>query len=112
MVVVWMAALASPALAQTPADRRIDVTVLDSQGLPIVGARVTAMLPAGNLSRIATSSTERFSIDALAPGVYTLRVSASGFQRQDITVDVTAQTSQAIEVRLRAAGPTEQVVVS
>jgi iron complex outermembrane receptor protein len=112
MVVVWMAALASPALAQTPADRRIDVTVLDSQGLPIVGARVTAMLPAGNLSRIATSSTERFSIDALAPGVYTLRVSASGFQRQDISVDLTTQASQAVEVRLRAAGPTEQVVVT
>ncbi len=104
---------ASPALAQTtPADRRIDVTVLDSQGLPIVGAQVTAMLPALNLSRIATSSTERFSFDTLTPGVYTLRVSARGFQRQDVSVDVTTQTSQAVDVRLRAAGPTEQVVVT
>jgi iron complex outermembrane recepter protein len=112
LLVVWMATLASPALAQAPADRRIDVTVLDSQGLPLIGAQVTAMLPAANISRTATSSTERFSIDALAPAVYTVRVSAPGFQRQDIPVDVTAQTSQTVEVRLRAAGPTEQVVVS
>ncbi len=107
-----MATVASPARAQAPADHRIDVTVLDSQGLPIFGAQVTAMLPAVNISRTAVSATEQFSIDRLAPGVYTVRVSAPGFQRQDITVDVTAQTLQAVEVRLRAAGPTEQVVVS
>ena len=107
-----MATMASPARAQAPADHRIDVTVLDSQGLPIFGAQVTAMLPAVNISRTAASATEQFSLDRLAPGVYTVRVSAPGFQRQDITVDVTAQTLQAIEVRLRAAGPTEQVVVS
>src|SRR5688500_17077747 len=110
--VAMMAAMASPARAQAPADHRIDVTVLDSQGLPIFGAQVTAMLPAVNISRTAVSATEQFSIDRLAPGVYTVRVSAPGFQRQDITVDVTAQTLQAVEVRLRAAGPTEQVVVS
>ncbi|MEO5741734.1 MAG: TonB-dependent receptor, partial [Vicinamibacterales bacterium] len=110
--VVWMATLASPALAQQPADRRIDATVLDSQGLPIVGAQVTAIMPAGNRSRTATSSNERFSIDALAPGVYTLRVSAVGFQRQEISVDLTSQGSQSVEIRLRPAGPTEQVVVT
>ena len=110
--VVWMTVLVSPAFAQAPADRRIDATVLDSQGLPIVGAHVTAILPAGNLSRTATSSSERFSIDALAPGIYTLRVSAAGFQRQDVSVDLTAQTSQTVEVRLRPAGLTEQVVVT
>ena len=76
-----MAALASPTLAQTPADRRIDVTVLDSQGLPIFGAQVTAMLPAVNISRTAVSTSEQFSIEALAPAL-TLRVSAPGFQRQ------------------------------
>ena len=32
MLVVWMATLASPALAQAPADRRIDVRVIDEQG--------------------------------------------------------------------------------
>jgi outer membrane receptor protein involved in Fe transport len=111
--VVWMAALASPALSQTPAaDRRIDVTVLDSQGLPIVGAQITATLPVGNLSRTAVSSSERYSMMGLAPGVYTLRVSVSGFQVQDLQVDLTTEMSQSVEVRLRPAGYTEQVVIT
>ena len=105
-------AMLAPVLAQTPSDRRIEATVLDTQGLPIIGAQVTATLPAGNLRRAATSSNERFAIEGLAPGVYTLRVAAPGFQVQDISVDLTAQTSQIVEVRLRPAGPTEQLVVT
>ena len=105
-------AMLAPVLAQTPSDRRIEATVLDTQGLPIIGAQVTATLPAGNLRRAATSANERFAIEGLAPGVYTLRVAAPGFQVQDISVDLTAQTSQIVEVRLRPAGPTEQLVVT
>ncbi len=45
-----------------------------------------------NLSRTASSSNERFSLAGLTPGVYTLRVSASGFQVQDVSVDVTTET--------------------
>ena len=101
---VWMA-LASPALAQTPAaDRRIDVTVLDEQGLAVVGARVTATLRSANISRTVSSANERFSLPGLMPGSYTLRVSASGFQVQDVTVDVTTETMQTVEVRLKPAG--------
>jgi len=112
MVVVWMAALASPALAQAPADRRIDVTVFDEQGLAVIGARLTATQRAANLSRTASRSNERFTMAGLTPGVYTVRVSASGFQVQDVSVDVTTQTSQTIEVRLRPAGYTEQLIVT
>ena len=109
---VWLATLASPALAQTPtADRRIDVTVLDEQGLPVLGARVTATLRAGNLSRTASSSNERF-LAGLAPGIYAVRVSASGFQIEDLSVDVTTEALQTVEVRLRPAGYTEQLIVT
>jgi len=112
-MVVWFAMLTSPAAAQTPgADaRRIDVTVLDAQGLPIVGAHVTARLPAANLSRTASSATERFTLEGLAPSVYTVRVSAAGFQMQEVKADLTVQ-SQAVEVRLRLAGINEQIVVT
>ena len=82
-VFVSLTALASSSLAQTPATGnggRIEATVLDAQGLPILGAQVTATLPAGNLRRTATSSTERFTLDGLAPGLYTVRISATGFQ--------------------------------
>src|SRR5918995_462998 len=109
---VWIATLASPALAQPTADRRIDATVLDTQGLPIVGAQVIATLPSANLRRTATSANERFTIEGLAPGIYTLRVSASGFQTQDISVDLTTQTSHTVEVRLRPGGIVEQLTVT
>ena len=113
LLLVWMVTLASPLLAQTPAaDRRIDVTVLDEQGLVVLGARVTATHRAANLSRTASSSNERFTMTGLTPGIYTVRVSASGFQVQDVSVDVTTETTQTIEVRLRPAGYTEQLVVT
>ena len=110
--VVWMATLASPARAQTNADRRIEATVLDVQGLPIVGAQVTAIQPAANLRRVATSANERFTIEGLAPGMYTLRVSAAGFQFQDVSVDLTTEMSQTVEVRLRPGGISEQLTVT
>jgi iron complex outermembrane receptor protein len=112
LVVVWLAALAPTALAQTPNTRRIDATVLDAQGLPVLGAQVTATLPAANLSRTASSSSERFTLDELAPGIYTVRISAPGFQMQDIRVDLTTTASETVEVRLRPAGITEQLVVT
>src|SRR5436190_7215705 len=113
LFVLWMAALVSPVLAQTPAaDRRIDVTVLDEQGLAVVGARVTATLRTANISRTASSANERFSLAGLMPGSYTLRVSASGFQVQDVTVDVTTEMIQTVKVRLKPAGYAEQLVVT
>jgi outer membrane receptor protein involved in Fe transport len=109
---VCLAILAPPALAQAPAaDRRIDVSVVDEQGLPIIGAQVTATLRAGNLRRAALRVNERFALDGLMPGVYTVRVSANGFQMQDVSVDVTSEMVQTVEVRLRP-GYTEQLVVT
>ena len=110
---VGLVTVASSALAQTPvADRRIDITVLDEQGLPLIGARVSATQRAGNLSRTPASSNERFSMTGLMPGVYTLRVSASGFEVQTLEVDVTTEATKTVEVRLRPAGYTEQLVVT
>ena len=111
VLVLWTATFTS-VLAQTTGDRRIEAIVLDAQGLPIVGAQVTATLPAANLRRVATSANEHFTIEGLAPGLYTVRVSASGFQFQDVSVDLTTQMSQSIEVRLRPSGITEQLTVT
>lgn len=106
--------LAGSAAAQTPAPstRRLAVTVLDAQGLPVPGARVTAIRKAGNIDRGATSTTEQVVLTGLPAGAYTVRVSAPGFETQELSADLTSQTEQALSVNLRPAGLTEQVVVT
>lgn len=114
LFILLLSGFVSTVAAQTPPDnsRRIEATVLDTQGLAIIGARVTASQAATNLRRTATSSTERFTLQGLAPGEYTLRISATGFQPQEVSVDLRAQTVQTVEVRLRPAGITEELVVT
>lgn len=111
LVLVSLSVPTTSLQAQTN-NRRIEATVLDEQGLPILGAQITATQRPGNLSRTATSATERFTLEGLAPGVYTVRISALGFQFQEVSVDLSSQTMQTVEVRLRPAGITEQLVVT
>jgi len=102
-----------PAGAQTQSSgRRIEGTVLDAQGLPIVGAQVTLVQPQGNLSRTLTSSAEPFRFENLAAGTYTLRVVATGFQQQQMQVDLNADPTRSVEIKLQPAGITEETVVT
>ena len=107
-------AVAGSSGAQTaaPVVRRIDVTVLDTQGLPIQGARVMATLAAANIDRTATGATEKISLVDLPAGRYTVRVSAAGFEPHEVQADLTSQDTQSIEVNLKPAGITEQLVVT
>jgi len=114
LLAVFLQGLAGTALAQAPAPtgRRLVVTVLDAQGLPISGARVTAALTAGNMDRSATGASEQVLLADLPAGSYTVRVSAAGFQTQQLTADLTSQAEQALTVNLTLAGVTEQLVVT
>jgi outer membrane receptor protein involved in Fe transport len=119
---VLLGPAAAPTAAQTPAppspvsplnnDRRVEGTVVDAQGLPIVGAQITLVRPQANISKSATSSTDRFRFDGLAPGVYTLRVTATGFQMQQMSIDLRTDMARTIDLRLQPAGITEQMVVT
>src|SRR5262245_30334766 len=105
-------AAAGPLQAQSANTNRIEITVLDEQGLPVLGAEVTASQKQANLSRTATRSSDRLTLQGLAPGVYTVRVSAAGFQSQELSADLQSQNVQTFEVRLKPAGITEQLVVT
>lgn len=74
--------------------RRVEVTVLDSQGLPIIGARIT--------------QTERPG----TPGVYDVRVEADGFEAQTVTVNLRDQSSSPLEVRLEPGRLSQEVIVA
>ena len=100
-----------PAVAQSAADRRIDATYSTRRGCR---SSVRRSLPRCRCQPPARRDRRErsFTIEGLAPGVYTLRVSAAGFQFQDISVDLSTQTAQTVEVRLRPAGYTEQLIVT
>ena len=110
-IIISFGIMSGSAAAQT-ADRRVEGTVVDAQGLPIVGAQITLSQRQANISKSAISSTERFHFDGLAPGVYTLRVTATGFQMQQMAIDLQAEAVRTVEVRLQPAGITEQMVVT
>jgi iron complex outermembrane receptor protein len=115
LVAAALTAVAMPARAQAPAPataRHIDGTVIDAQGLAVVGAQITLTQPQGNLTRTATSSTERFRFENLAPGAYTLRVTATGFQQQVVQIDLNTETARTVEIRLEPARVTEQTIVT
>ena len=113
LVAALLAAAVIPARAQTPAAaRHVDGTVVDTQGLPIVGAQITLTMTQGNVSRTAASSAEGFRFENVAPGSYTLRVTATGFQSQQMAVDLSTATARTVDVKLEPAGIREQTVVT
>ena len=73
--------------------KRAEVTVLDSQGLPITAAKVT--------------QTERSG----SPGIYDVRVEADGFEAQTITVDLRDQSTP-VEVRLEPQRLSQEIIVA
>jgi outer membrane receptor protein involved in Fe transport len=73
--------------------RPVEVTVLDSQGLPISGAKIT--------------QTERQG----TPGVYDVRVEADGFEGQTVTVDVRNQATP-VEIRLQPQRLSQEIIVA
>jgi outer membrane cobalamin receptor len=111
LAILAFAATGARLSAQT-ADRRLDGTVLDAQGLPIVGAQITLLQPQSNLSRSTTSSTERFRFDNLSATTYTLRVTATGFEQQQLQIDLSTDAERTVEIRMQPAGIIEQTIVT
>src|SRR5436309_12876076 len=92
-------------------DRYIDGIVLDQQGLPVVGARIT-LAQEGNVRRATMSTAERFRLDGLAPGTYNLLVEAGGFEVKALTVDLRTESSAVVDVRLETGRVEQRVVVT
>lgn len=103
---------AHPLRAAQGVDRRVEVRILDQQGLPLPGAVITLTAKQGNASKTTEASSDPVRIDGLAADVFELRVRAAGFATKTITVDLRAGSATGLEVRLDAAGVAEQVVVT
>jgi iron complex outermembrane recepter protein len=111
-LIVWFL-VAGLGQAQERTNRQIDGTVTDSQGLPIVGARITVTERRANLRHASTvSTTDRFRIEGLGPGIYEVLVEAEGFSPETLTADLTNQSSASLDVRLDLQRLSEEVIVA
>jgi vitamin B12 transporter len=91
-----------------PQLQTLNGTVLDSAGGAVVGARVEI---AGPESQRAASTNEAgaFSIDAIPPGHYSIRITANGFAPYDGSIQV---PSEATQLTLQVAPHSDDVIVT
>ena len=90
--------------------RQVDVTVVDSQGLAIEGARIVVPEREGTAKKSATSSSDGTRIDVLGATVYDVRVEASGFATKTVTADLRNQNLASVRVELEVARLSEELV--
>src|SRR5437773_10104307 len=102
----------APAQAQGANNRTVEGKVLDPQGLPVTGARITLMERQGSTRKTIVSTADRFLLDGLAAGMYDVRVEADGFEPQTVSADLRNQTSASVEVRLELGRVGDAVLVA
>src|SRR5688572_5468593 len=90
--------------------RQVDVTVNDTQGLTIEGARITVTEQQGTLRKTAVSTADGARIENLNAAVYDVRIDANGFATKTVTADLRTQNSASLKVDLELAKLTEERV--
>jgi hypothetical protein len=107
--------LMTPGALYAQGDRgTITGVVTDASGSAIVGAEITILNPANNLSlRTVSNEVGNYRLVGVPVGTYELKVTSTGFQGYR-HVDVQVQTNQTtnIDARLQVGAVTETVTVS
>jgi len=100
LTIACTATLAVPALAGTTGS--LSGTVVDTQGAPVAGAKVTA----ASASQNATSTTDvhgHYAFVSLAPDEYTLTVEKDGYDTTSLAgIAVFADASQIVKIAVKA----------
>lgn len=90
--------LSANVFAQDLDDVTISGKVVDSNNAPIVGATVTATLVSTNIERNVTTNEDGFyRLIELAPGIYKVKVSASGFGAKE-RIDLQTLSGQNLQL--------------
>jgi hypothetical protein len=105
---------AMPAQAQLAGKGAVSGTIQDPTGASIPGATVVITNTANNISTTTTStSAGDYSVNTLDPGVYTITVTAPGFQKLlQKNVQVNALETQTFSPKLPVGGSDQEVTVS
>ncbi|HTC92611.1 MAG TPA: carboxypeptidase regulatory-like domain-containing protein [Terriglobales bacterium] len=85
--------------------------VTDPSGAIVQGAAVTAKSESGQTTTAKTGKLGTYEVKGLAPGKYTVSVSAKGFSIASSDVELTAGKDQKLDVRLEIAVEQQQVAV-
>jgi hypothetical protein len=112
----------SPAAARTPApnpastgEQASSLTgrVTDQTGAIIPGASVVVRnIETGAVRSVETDSVGRYVIAGLAPGTYSVKVNARGFERfSQVSVAVAASAQTVVDVRLTVGAESQTVTV-
>jgi hypothetical protein len=103
-VLILLAALAPPSLAQSATSGAITGSALDPTGAVVVGAEITATNDAtGDVRTAVSSSSGAFLFPLLSPGSYTLRASKAGFKelvRMGVLVTVTETVRANLQLQI------------
>ena len=114
----WMSALPLLILIALPVQAQfgssLSGTVLDSTGAAIPHASTTLTNTGTQQSQTSiTNATGAYHFSELAPGQYSLVVTATGFKKSDLTqVAIEAESPRTLDVTLQTGGATESVEVT
>ena len=105
-------ALASGASAQYRAS--IQGVVLDPHGLAVPGAKISITAKeTGLVQKTTTNDNGVYTVNRLAPGLYTLVVERSGFRTKTLTdLEIAAEKGTAVNVTLDLGAVSERVTVN
>jgi outer membrane receptor protein involved in Fe transport len=106
--------LLAAAPAQAQFNGAIEGTVRDAQGGAVVGAKVTVINRDTGISHEAVTTSEGFyRVDALPPGIYTVRVEAPNFSKNETnSVSVLAEQVRGLNITMQIGQVTQTVTVS
>ncbi|HVS83706.1 MAG TPA: TonB-dependent receptor [Pyrinomonadaceae bacterium] len=100
------------AFGQNTSTGSLTGTVVDPQGLVVVGASVTVKSVSNQEYTAVTNGEGTFTIPALGDGVYSATIVAKGFKQAVVTdIKVTVGTPSSIKVALEIGAGTETVTV-
>jgi hypothetical protein len=110
----WLLLPTPFAVAQTGGQGALEGTVTDSSGAVVPKAAVTAIDQASNVeSKRATSSAGLYSITPLIPGIYTVKVTAPGFETlTQKNIEVNGLTVTGLNLKLSVGSASETVLVT
>jgi iron complex outermembrane recepter protein len=113
LVCSLVAVLFCAGLSAQQTDSRLQGTLVDVQGKPVINALVTVKNESSSALRATRSDANgAYSIDGLAAGRYTISTIATGFASATQSVDLAADQTQQVSIKLGIGSVAEQITVN